>query len=135
MGASILVAGNPVDGFRFIGPFEDQEDAVIYGDGVDDNWQAVELESPDEELPGAPEELAVPSDPSLWLLFGDESASEAELQLLVKHGKNLQKAFAYLLMERREREQAGRYGVSDLSQALRMLYAIRREDRFPVNGG
>jgi hypothetical protein len=42
----ILVVGNPSDGFRFVGPFDDFEAAVQFSEGVDaDTWVA-SLEEP-----------------------------------------------------------------------------------------
>ena len=46
----ILVIGNPVDGFGYIGPFEDSEDAVSYADKhLDDrsDWWISSMEKPE----------------------------------------------------------------------------------------
>jgi hypothetical protein len=49
----IICYGNPIDGFIFIGPFEDRDDAVRYAehhmrDGGD--WWITELDEPAKEL-------------------------------------------------------------------------------------
>jgi hypothetical protein len=45
---TILIIGNPVYGFGFIGPFKDNAEAAAYGDQhVDDEFWVVELMSPD----------------------------------------------------------------------------------------
>jgi hypothetical protein len=37
----ILVVGNPIDGFKFYGPFDHLQDAVEFSEGVDgENWVA-----------------------------------------------------------------------------------------------
>ncbi len=33
MGLHIIITGNPVDGFEFIGPFKTADDAVAYANG------------------------------------------------------------------------------------------------------
>ena len=48
----IMVRGNPVDGFSFVGPFPTRSSVVDdYGDTVDTEWWVAELEPPlsDEE--------------------------------------------------------------------------------------
>ena len=48
----ILVTGNPVDGFQYVGPFEDQTAVMLYvdqqRDGID--WWMVELQPPPAEF-------------------------------------------------------------------------------------
>lgn len=46
----IICYGSPVDGFTFVGPFDDRDDAVRYAefDGGTDWWIA-ELDQPDSE--------------------------------------------------------------------------------------
>lgn len=50
MSEHILVTGNPVDGFRFLGPFPTVADASLYPDGLirfDDDWWIAPLERPE----------------------------------------------------------------------------------------
>ncbi len=42
----ILIKGNPVDGFEFVGPFPSNEDAMEHGDSVKTDWWVAELEEP-----------------------------------------------------------------------------------------
>jgi hypothetical protein len=52
MGLHIIVIGNPVDGFNFIGPFTTAQDAVRHAneDGnIDAEWWIAPLEGPDQE--------------------------------------------------------------------------------------
>lgn len=45
---TIIVAGNPVNGLSFIGPFEDREAAEHYADGlVDTDWWIADLDPPE----------------------------------------------------------------------------------------
>lgn len=56
---TILVTGNPVDGFQFVGPFEDSDDAVRYAEDEehrDTEWWLGDLESPEERAEPAPQE-------------------------------------------------------------------------------
>jgi hypothetical protein len=60
----VLVVGNPSDGYRYIGPFEDFDAAAQFSEGADsDNWVAT-LEAPDGAnlLAAAPEMLAALKD-------------------------------------------------------------------------
>ena len=43
---AILVVGNPVDGFEFIGPFESKTKARDYSPGLLDAWVAADLLRP-----------------------------------------------------------------------------------------
>ena len=47
----IAIYGNPVDGFRYVGPFESKEDALTYvaDEPSSDNWWVAELYAPAEE--------------------------------------------------------------------------------------
>jgi hypothetical protein len=43
----IVVSGNIFEGFRFFGPFEDFDDACLFGEGVSETeWYVASLESP-----------------------------------------------------------------------------------------
>lgn len=42
----VVVSGNPIDGFKFFGPFEIQEDAVDYMDRLADGCWTTKLETP-----------------------------------------------------------------------------------------
>jgi len=42
----IVVIGNPSDGFRFVGPFKDQEAQAEYVASIDDDWWFTSLENP-----------------------------------------------------------------------------------------
>jgi hypothetical protein len=47
----IIVKGNVIDGLTFIGPFEERDNAVQYGDfeiHQSDDWCIAELEEPEE---------------------------------------------------------------------------------------
>lgn len=43
----ILVFGNPVDGFNFRGPFTTREEAIAYGDPIQEEWWVADLVAPD----------------------------------------------------------------------------------------
>lgn len=46
----IIVLGNPVAGFTYVGPFEDEDAATEYADGfIDDDWWLAELAPPATE--------------------------------------------------------------------------------------
>lgn len=47
----IFVYGNPIDGFRFVGPFDDRDEAVEYGESEPPgsaDWWIAELDKPSE---------------------------------------------------------------------------------------
>ncbi len=49
MKKAIIIYGNPVDGFKYIGPFDDLNDAITQGNtnpDVDGDWWVAELEEP-----------------------------------------------------------------------------------------
>lgn len=49
----VLVCGNPVDGFSFVGPFPSDDDAREYGENdTDGDWWVTALESPQGGLAG-----------------------------------------------------------------------------------
>jgi hypothetical protein len=49
----IIVTGNPVDGFGYIGPFVDRDDAVRYSDCLSDlDWWIAEVNPPELESGG-----------------------------------------------------------------------------------
>ena len=52
----ITVFGNPVDGFAFVGPFNDADAAARYGESERyiTNWWAAELYAPDSQTPLTP---------------------------------------------------------------------------------
>jgi hypothetical protein len=44
----IVVAGNPVDGFSFVGPFDTDGDALVWADAhMNGDWWIVTLENPE----------------------------------------------------------------------------------------
>lgn len=44
MGKKIVIAGNPVDGLQFFGPFEDNESAQVFADSLTTNeWWVADL--------------------------------------------------------------------------------------------
>lgn len=44
---SIVVSGNIFEGFRFFGPFDDYEDACLFGEGTSElEWYVATLEHP-----------------------------------------------------------------------------------------
>lgn len=44
---AVIITGNPVDGFSFIGPFPDEDAAREYGENlIPDDWWVSELETP-----------------------------------------------------------------------------------------
>lgn len=46
----IIVYGDPVDGFNFVGPFDDRDEAVRYAEfDVGTDWWIAELDAPAEE--------------------------------------------------------------------------------------
>lgn len=48
MGIHIVMVGNPVDGFRFFGPFKTWEHANDFAaQGIDSEWWIVKLEAPE----------------------------------------------------------------------------------------
>ncbi len=48
----VFVYGNPCDGFRFVGPFEDYDAALQYGEAEGDgDWWITELDAPAEQDP------------------------------------------------------------------------------------
>lgn len=49
----IVMTGNIIDGFQFIGPFDDRDDAVLYAQATYEfrgDWWLAELQAPGEEL-------------------------------------------------------------------------------------
>lgn len=43
----IVISGNPVDGFVFIGPFQNEDQAAEYGDRIDDgDWWIGKIDQP-----------------------------------------------------------------------------------------
>jgi hypothetical protein len=48
----ITVTGNPVDGFRFFGPFTDMVDAQAQGEVGDADWWVADLTDPDVAVGG-----------------------------------------------------------------------------------
>lgn len=45
----VLISGNPVDGFRFIGPFRNGEVANLYADdNLDADWWNASLDAPND---------------------------------------------------------------------------------------
>lgn len=51
MGMHVLLVGNPIDGFRVIGPFKTADHAIEAGEGpssVGDDWWIAPLEAPEE---------------------------------------------------------------------------------------
>ena len=42
----VVIVGNPIDGFRIFGPFEDFESAGAFTEGVDESNWIEELQSP-----------------------------------------------------------------------------------------
>ena len=63
----VMVRGNPVDGFLFVGPYESREEAIKDGDIVDTEWWVAELESAewDEAEESALETVAKVKAPAL----------------------------------------------------------------------
>jgi hypothetical protein len=47
----IVVCGNPVDGFTYVGPFADHDTAENAGDRIDQDWWIAELEAPETVTP------------------------------------------------------------------------------------
>jgi hypothetical protein len=50
MGMHIIIIGNPVDGFEYIGPFKTGEDAVAWANqdaNIDGEWWIAPLEAKD----------------------------------------------------------------------------------------
>lgn len=45
----IMVKGNPVDGFSFIGPYDSRAIATAAGDSVDTEWWIADLVPHDED--------------------------------------------------------------------------------------
>jgi hypothetical protein len=46
MGMHIVVAGNPIDGFEFYGPFRTEPDAIEWaGENLDGDWWTASLSS------------------------------------------------------------------------------------------
>jgi len=61
----ILIIGNPIDGLKFEGPFEDFEEAEMHAEFQDDTWWIVNLRNPEEITPtcdicGKPDGAGVP---------------------------------------------------------------------------
>lgn len=49
---TILVFGNPVDGLKHCGPFDNEEQAIRYAvANIDDTWWVADLETPQWEEP------------------------------------------------------------------------------------
>lgn len=46
----ILIFGDPVNGFSFRGPFDTANDAVAYGDPIQEEWWLAELHEPELDL-------------------------------------------------------------------------------------
>ena len=44
----VLVVGDPANGYRFIGPFNDMEDASSYALSEDSAWSICDLDKPEE---------------------------------------------------------------------------------------
>lgn len=42
----VIVAGNPVDGFTFHGPFDDDGDAYLFAEGLDADWVLARCQEP-----------------------------------------------------------------------------------------
>lgn len=42
----IILYGDPANGYQAIGPFDTQEDAIEFGDGVDADWTTMPMEPP-----------------------------------------------------------------------------------------
>jgi hypothetical protein len=42
-----VLHGNPVDGFRLVGPYDSREEAIEDGDSVDTEWWVIDMEPPD----------------------------------------------------------------------------------------
>jgi len=51
MQRAVVLAGNPVDGFRVIGPYDSREEAIADGDIVDTEWWVADLEPPEADEP------------------------------------------------------------------------------------
>lgn len=55
----LIITGNPVDGFRFIGPFEDHDAALAYaeleGASIEADWWIAPIEAPNYEKPHHPD--------------------------------------------------------------------------------
>jgi hypothetical protein len=47
MGMHVVVIGNPIDGFRVVGPFKTSEDAFQFEEGVDESCWSMPLEAPE----------------------------------------------------------------------------------------
>jgi len=47
----LVVYGNPVDGFKFIGPFDDNQDALRAGDDVGADWWIAKCDDKREQNP------------------------------------------------------------------------------------
>jgi hypothetical protein len=44
----IVVIGNPVGGFRFVGPFETNDEAIDFGNDIGEgDWWIADLEAPE----------------------------------------------------------------------------------------
>lgn len=54
----MICYGNVVDGFTFTGPFLDHDSAVAYCEGDDDQWNIVELNTPNESSDSVQDLLA-----------------------------------------------------------------------------
>jgi hypothetical protein len=47
---TIIVYGNPIDGFRYVGPFESRDAALHYCEDDGGDWWLTTLEPPPEEF-------------------------------------------------------------------------------------
>jgi len=83
MSKCIVVMGNLSDGFSFVGPFVDFDDATQWCENAKDNtWVASLVLSDNNDEPEylSPEtDYAIQNDDSVWITVGDKSVH-------VKHG-------------------------------------------------
>lgn len=42
--AHIVILGNPVDGFRYVGPFTTRDYALAWGETIDEEWWVAEIQ-------------------------------------------------------------------------------------------
>lgn len=52
MGMHIVIVGNPVDGFRYFGPFKTWQDAADATENLDDDWFIAPLAHENELVKG-----------------------------------------------------------------------------------
>lgn len=83
----MICYGNVVDGFTFTGPFLDHDSAVAYCDGDDDQWNIVELNTPNESSYSVQELLGTVGD------ILTDTADELSKMNEIKFGSDEYKAY------------------------------------------